>query len=230
MTTGQIIDRTTARLGDDSTAATLHYTRGEILVAINQVYRLMCFLTLCLETTVTFNLTAATAFYKMLNTYADWILPLRLRMVATGAKLPPGRLVNLAALDTTWSVTPGTAERYALLGFDLLCIYKQPATTPQLQIVYARTPTRLALDADVPELQTEYHQSLIDGAIPLLRIKEGAQEWQKTLPSWERYMDAAKKLGDYVRHRNREQGYDYMPCELARFDRSKLMEMANAAN
>ncbi len=220
MTNSEILDRTTVRLGDVVGAANAHYTRGEILVAVNQVYRLMCFLTLTLETTVTFSLTAATPFFKMLDTYADWILPLRIR--SAGVKILPERLVDLAALDSSWSVTAGTPERYAVLGFDLLCLYKQPASDTPAEIVYARTPALLADDANEPETMVEYHQALIDGAIPLLRIKEGAQEWQKTLYLWDRYMDAVKDLADYVRHRNREQGYDFLPVELALFDRSKV--------
>lgn len=225
MTNGEILDRTTARLGDAVGAAAAHYDRTEILVAVNQVYRLLCFLTLCLETTVTFTLTGGESFHKMLETYGDWILPLRVRVA--GAKIFPNRLAEIAALDSSWSTTVGAPERYALLGFDLLCIYKQPATDTSSQIVYARTPIALSADTDVPEIQEEYHQALIDGAIPLLRIKEGAQEWQKTLVSWTRYMQAIQKLGDYVRARNRELGYDHMPFELSRFDQSKVMGVTN---
>lgn len=225
MTLSELITRTTKRLGDDPASTAVHYTRGEIIVALNQVYRLMCFLTLCLETTVTFTWPTNTAFLKMLGQYGDWILPLRIR-IASGAKLLPNRFADLAALDASWSTTAGAKERYALGGFDLIGMYKVTSGSQSLQIVYARTPVPLAADADVPEIQTEYHQSLIDGAIPLLRIKEGASEWQKTLPGWDRYMDAIKKLSEYVRARNIEQGYDHLPFELARFDRSKLAEVA----
>lgn len=222
MTTGTLISRVTTRLGDDISRPTeTYYTRGEVLVAINQVYRMMVFFTLALETTVTYNLSAGAAHYRMLTTYADWILPLRIRL-SSGAKLRPARVTELAALDASWSTTAGTPERYALLGFDLVCIYKRPTATTAVQIVYARTPAPLSADADVPELETKYHDSLIDGAITLLRIKEGAQEWQKTLGGWQRYMDAIAKLADYVRARNRAQGYDHLPVELARFDRSTL--------
>lgn len=222
MTTADLISRTTKRLGDDpTTPANTYYTRGEILVALNQVYRMACFFTLCLETTVTYNFLTATAFYRMLTTYADWILPLRIRLVG-GAKLRPNKVTELAALDASWSTTAGTPERYALLGFDLVCLYKRPAGTTAASIVYARTPTPLAADADVPELPPEYHESLVDGAVTLLRIKEGAQEFAKTLVNWARFMDAIAKLADYVRARNRAQGYDHEPIELARPDRSTL--------
>jgi hypothetical protein len=58
-----------------------------------------------------------------------------------------------------------------------------------------------------------------------MRAKEGGQEWQKTLPLWNRFLDGAQKLGEYVRARNKEQGYDYLPIELAKFDRSRLIEV-----
>ena len=225
MTGKELINDTTARLGDDVSQPThSYYSRGEVLVALNQVYRLLCFLTLCLETTATYQLPGATPFSKMLLTYADWTLPLRIRLTS-GAKLRPARLSEIAALDQNWTNTAGAPERYAILGFDLLCIYKVPAAATSIDIVYARSPQPLTDDtSNSPELQLEYHQSLIHGAIPLLRVKEGAQEWQKTLPLWDRYWDAAMKLAAYVRARNKEKGYDRMPAELARFDRSKLME------
>lgn len=225
MTNTEILDRVTVRLGDTVGAAAAHYNRTEILVAVNQVYRFMCFMTLCLEATVTYTWPAGEAFQKMLATYADWIVPLRIR--SGGLKLLPNRIVELAALDTRWSARSGTPERYALLGFDLVCLYKQPASDTAAQIVYARTPTPLTDGTGEPELVEEYHQSLIDGAVPFLRIKEGAQEWQKTLPSWDRFMESTRKLADYVRARNLELGYDRMPVELMRFDRSKVLEVVN---
>jgi hypothetical protein len=226
MTGLELIDDLLARLGDDITQPQhTYYTRGEVLVALNQVYRLFCFLTLCLETQVTYPLPAATPFSKMLLTYGDWILPLRIRLTG-GAKLRPSRLTDIAALDQGWSTTVGTPERYALLGFDLLCMYKSPAAPTNIDIVYAQVPVPLTDDAsNSPLLPVEYHQSLIQGATPLLRVKEGAQEWKKTLPLWDRYWDAAKELAAQVRARNQEKGYDRYPLELQRFDRSKLLAM-----
>lgn len=226
MTGAELITDTQTRLGDDPTLpAETYYDRGEVLVGLNQVYRLMCFLTLCLETTVTYPLAGATPYSKMLTTYADWILPLRVRLTG-GAKLRPNRAADLAALNASWPATVGTPERYSLQGMDLLLIYKQPAAETDLDIVYARTPVAIADSTVAPELQIQYHQNLIDGATTLLRVKEGAQEWQKTLPNWDRYWSACMKLGGIVRARNKEKGYDRLPVELARFDRSKLMEMA----
>lgn len=226
MTGAELITDTQTRLGDDPTLPNeTYYDRGEVLVALNQVYRLLAYLTLCLETTVTYALPGATPFSKMLQTYSDWILPLRVRLTG-GVKLRPERLSEIAALDGSWSTSVGTPARYALEGFDLLCIHKVPASTTNLDIVYAQVPQPILDNTSSPVLQIQYHQALMDGATTLLRTKEGAQEWQKTLPQWDRYWDACMKLGDQVRARNREKGYDRLPVELARFDRSKtLMEM-----
>lgn len=225
MTLAELQAATLARLGDVPGSAQTHYTPHEATVALNRVYRLMVFLTLCLEANTTFTWTGAAATMEMLSLFADWILPLRLR-IPSGAKIKPNTFAAMAALNEQWSVTAGTPERYALGGFSLIGLYKQPATDTAIAVTYARMPAPLFLATDVPELQPEYHQSLIDGALPVLRIKEGAQEWQKTLPLWDRYLGAAQKLGQYVRARNKERGYDYMPPDLTRFDKSKLLKAA----
>lgn len=224
---GDMIRTTSARLGDDPTPAGSghrHYTFDEIRVALNAVQRLFVFLTLCLETTATFALDTATkpAFYRMMLTYSDWLLPLRVRIVGAG-KLIPSTVAQLAEFDDTWTKTIGTPTRYSLTGFDLLGVYKQPSAATSLSITYARTPVMLQLDADVPEIPERYHNSLIDGAIPILRVKEGAQEWQKTLPLWDRYMENIGEMAEKIRARNREQGYDHEPFDVKLFDRSTLL-------
>lgn len=217
--------RLLTRLGDDPTASQdqQYYTHAEALVWLNAAQRLFCMLSLCLETTATFDLRLdGTAFYHMLNYFGDWILPLRVR-VTGGLKLRPARLADLAALDSQWGLAAGVPIKYALTGFDLMAVYKQPAASTSLDITYARCPAPLILPTDVPEIPPQYHPLLIDGAIPIMRAKEGAQELQKVVALWARYLDGAQKLGDYIRARNREQGYDYLPIELARFDRSRMM-------
>ena len=228
MTAGDLQDRLLERLGDTATGeyvATGYYTSREALNWINAAERLFVLLTLCLETTATLELVAdpQTAFYHMLGQYADWLLPLRVRITG-GAKLEPSRLSDLVALDSVWSASPGVPTRYALLGFDLLAVYQQPLDAMSLAITYARCPTTLVNPGDVPEIPAEYHPVLIDGAIPLCRAKEGGGEFEKVMASWDVFMDAAGKLGEYVRARNQEQGYDRLPAELARVDRSKILE------
>lgn len=200
------------------------YQPNEATNALNSAQRLMVLLTLCLETTAEFDLEAETAFYSMLTVFPDWLLPLRMRLNVAG-KLKPGRLSDFAALDSAWSTTLGQPDRYALLGFDFLAVYKVPYADMEMTVscTYAQCPAVLVNATDVPQVPEEYQPALIDGAIPLLRIKEGAGELEKTMPNWNRFLDACQKLGDYVRARNKEQGYDYLPVELARFDRSKLL-------
>lgn len=214
--------RVLARVGEDPTAAAQNqfYTATEALAALNQAQRLFVLLTLCLERTVGITLSPGVAFYSMLEWFPDWLLPLRLR---SSQKLRPARLSDLASLDATWSVSAGAPVKYALLGFDLLASYQQPTAGVGLTVTYARCPVALVNASDVPEIPPEYHACLIDGAIPLMRAKEGGQEWQKTLTLWDRFLDGAQKLAEYVRARNKEQGYDYIPFELSKFDRSRLI-------
>jgi hypothetical protein len=208
-----------------------HYTYDEVRVALNSVERLFVLLTLCLETTASFALdpVGVPAFYRLLNTFSDWLLPLRIRIVG-GAKLKVSNIAELAALDSKWTASAGTPTRYSMTGFDLLGVYQQPTVATSLSITYARCPVLMQLDADVPEIPDRYHNNLIDGAIPLLRAKEGASEWQKVLPLWDRYLDAATELSEKVRARNREQGYDHSPFELKLFDRSTLLKETAARN
>lgn len=216
--------RTLLRLGEDPNAAAgnQYYTGTEVLAALNSAQRLMALLTLCLETNGTLSLTANTAFYSLLSVFPDLLLPLRIRM-SSGVKLKPSRLSDFAALDASWSTTTGTPDRYALLGFDFLAVYMVPNGLLTSTVTYARCPDAMALPGDVPEVPAEFHPALIDGAIPLLRVKEGGQELQKVMSMFDRFLDACQKLADYVRARNKEQGYDYMPVEIQRFDRSKLL-------
>lgn len=220
------------RLGDTATGEYVqvgYYSAQEATNWLNVAQRLFVLLTFCLENTVTLPLSAATAFYRMLPLYPDWLAPLRV-YISGGARIQPAKLGEIAALDTAWSDSPGTPARYGCAGFDLFYVYQQPAATgTSLAITYAQCPNTLFQPTDVPAIPVEYHPVLIEGAIPLCKAKEGGSEWQKTLKNWDRFLDGAQKLGDYVRARNKERGYDRAPVELARFDRSKLlMEVANA--
>lgn len=223
MTTANMVNVTMERLGDDPAADTMFYTYGEVLAALNAIQRLFVLLTLCLERTATFALaTDGTSSYELMNTFADWLVPLRIRVVG-GAKVRPSTLADLAALDNSWRVSSGVPSRYAVTGFGLLSIYKQPTVATSLDITFARCPALMTATVD-PEIPEQYHPNLIDGAIPFLRIKEGAQEWQKTLDLWTRFIDAAKDLAGQVKSRNIELGYDVLPSEVARFDMSPYLK------
>ena len=232
MIASDLQNRLLERLGDTATGEyvqTGYYTPGEALAWLNAAQRLFVLLTLCLETTGSLPLSADTAFYRLLPTFTDWIVPLRVR-ISGGAKLKPSTLGQLASLDASWSDSAGTPDRYVVAGFDLFAIYQQPASSgTTLSLTYARCPDPLVNPSDVPEIPVEYHPALIEGAIPLCRAKEGGAEFQKVMANWNLFLDAATRMGDYVRARNKERGYDRLPVELGRFDRSKmLMETAHA--
>lgn len=210
------------RLGDDISAPVQHYTVSEAKGWLNAAQRLFVLYTLCLETTITFTWTGGIVTRRMMLTYADWLVPLRVR--TTGAKLKSSRLSDLAALDSAWTASVGTPTRYVHSGFDLLGLYKHPSSDTPVSVTYARGPALLSLDADVPEIPVRFHPALIDAAIPLSRVKEGANEWSKTLPLWDRFMEANQEQAGIVRARSRELGYDAMPPELQRFDMSRLQK------
>lgn len=217
------------RLGDDiaADANAQHYTVREAQNWLNAAQRLFVLMTLCLETTVTLTIAGNSAVTRrMLTVYADWLVPLRVR-ISGSAKLKPSRLADLAALDNSWTDHPGSLTRYCHSGFDLLSLYKQPTADTDLSITYARGPSRMALDADTPEIPVRFHPALVDAAIPLAKVKEGGSEWQQNLPQWTRFMDAVEEQAGIVRARSRELGYDAMPPELERFDMSRLMKKAS---
>lgn len=203
----------------------VYYPTAEIIAALNEANRLFVLLTLGLETTVTWSVPQATTSFHMLQTYADWLVPLRIQN-ATGQKIRPMRLDDLAALDSNWPNSPGTPYRYSHVGVDVLSIYHQPATIgTNLTVTYARAPVDLVLDADVPEIPATYHPDLVDYAINRMRMPEGGQEFAKTLPLLDNFLKGAAKYADFVRSRNRGSQYDKDPFELESFDRSKLLKL-----
>jgi hypothetical protein len=219
------------RLGDDPTLddTANHYPLGVVLFAINVAQRLFVLNTLCLETTAAFTLAGdGRPTYKILAQYADYVLPLRVA-VSGGGKVKPSSIAELAALTRTWASTSGTPIRYAVTGFDLLSIFRQPTSTTALDFTYARGPARITAAADVPEIPASYHSNLADAAIVLCRLIEGAQELQEVLPLWQRYKDSIAQCADQVRARNQAQGYDHAPSEIKRYDLTNMVRIMKAA-
>lgn len=207
------------RLGEES-GVSGYYEASDANDALNRAQRLFVLMTLCLEGSGTITTAAATAWYTVRTQITDWMLPLTVEY--DGAKVRPARLSELDALSTTWQATAGDVERYALLGVDLLGIYKQPAAPDTLSVTYAKVPVRMDTDSDVPEIPTERHELLVDAAIALLRMREGGQEFEKVRPLFERFLSGAKETARYVRQRSLDLKYDNLPAELDRFDMSHL--------
>jgi hypothetical protein len=208
------------------------YPTLEIIAALNEAQRLFCLLTLGLEKTTSWPGAGATTFFHMLTTnsglFFDWIVPLRVA-TTTGAKVRPSGLEELTALDSQWVASPGSPSRYVHVGADLLGLYQQPAGGATLKVTYARAPLVLAGDTDVPEIPAEYHPELVKFGIYRCRQSEGGEEFAKTLPMLNEYLDAAQKYADYVRERNNGSRYDNQPFELSSFDRSQLMNLKRQA-
>ena len=221
MTVTQIQTRILQRLDEDSTSPA-YYSPAEVLSKINEGQQLFALLTLCLEKSGTFTLTAATTFHHLLGTLKDFIVPLKIRVTSGGARVTANTLAELDALDASWQKTTGTPTRYNVTGIDLLALNKQPSGTPTLTITYAHAPATLTAAANTPAIPPEYHMALVDYGIHALRVKEGGAEFIESLKYFDRFLDDAQKCGDFVRSRMRAQGYDNLPFELRAFDRSRL--------
>jgi hypothetical protein len=219
--------RTIERLGEAATP--VYHDLPSIKEALNKAQRLFCLLTLCLEKTATYNLSANTAFYLPSASITDFLVPLRVRM-STGSRLYPATIHELNNFDSNWRVTTGTPNKYVTQGFDLLALAPVPAAGGSaLSITYAATPAVLAANGDTPEIPEEIQDCLIDYALYLLRLKEGGQELQKTLPRLNDFLNTAQLYGEFVRARSKAQLYDKEPPDLSTFDRSRLMKLILAS-
>lgn len=217
MTANEIIARVLART-DDSSA--ISASTGEVLAAINEGQELAAALTLCLETSTTWTLSASNTFGTLRGTFPDFLCPLRVSI--SGTRIRPATLADLDALDDSWQSTAGTPTRYVVIGFNFYAVTPQPVDDTSADFIYARTPAPMVGD-DFPELPEEYHQSLVNYGKYKVRIKEGAQGLQRAVGDLNRFLDDMTRLGDYTRARSRAARYDVLPFELALFDRSRLM-------
>lgn len=223
MTLLELQTRTLQRL-DEDTSGGGYFTGAEVKAALNEAQRLFALLTLCLETTGTQALDAATPTYHMLTVFPDWFLPLRVRVHGTGGlKLAPSTLADFDALNPAWQNEAGTPERYSHLGFDFVALHKRPTLAgTSLDWTYVKTPIRLVSESASPEIPDENHLDLIDYAIPTLRAKEGGAAFLSSLHYFDRYLESVKKKADFVRDRNQAQHYDRVPLELTPFRRRQI--------
>jgi hypothetical protein len=218
-----MVTRVSERLNEGATGP-VFYPKGEIVAGLNEAQRFFVLLTLGLEQTAPWSVTAATTWFHMLTVFADWLVPLRMAD-STGAKIRPARIEDLTALDAGWVSSAGAPARYAALGADLVGIYKQPAAGATLTVTYARAPAALVSDADVPEIPANYHPRLVDYAIYRPRQVEGGLEFAKSLVYLGSFLDGAKRYAAYMRARNLGSRYDKVPFELEKFDLSRVLKL-----
>ena len=212
MTLADLRARTLNRLNEDATTP-IYWTAPEITNALNEGQRLYALITLCLEAIVTFPLTSGTAFYHTLATYSDWLLPLRVQSAA-GKRVLPASLDELDALDDAWTSQRIAPTHYGCRGWDLL--YVRGSGGP-LTVTYARAPLTMALDADAAEIQDAYQPCLIEYAIGRVRAKQGGDEYQKSVPYFKRFLDAAKAGATDSLERSIAGGHDRKPFELSHY-------------
>lgn len=232
MTTLQISNLIVTQI-DDNPAAPVsvappvsgpNVTPPEVLAAINEGQQLAALLTLCLEITASYPLTTA-CWCLPRPTLTDLIVPLRFTLA--GVRLRPSTLANLEAQNSAWQATPGTPERYAMLGVNLLAVTPQLTAGATAQMTYAQSPAALVNDADVPAIAETYHHSLVDYGVYKVRLKEGAQGLARGLKRFELFLDDMTKLGDYVRARAVAARYDVTPYEMTLAQRTRLVEVAS---
>lgn len=225
MTVAQIQDRILSRLAEvdeNRNVDARFYSPSEVLAKINEGQQLFALLTLCLEKTSSYTLAANTTFSHLLSSLTDFVLPLKVRINSSGARLTPNTLTELDAVDTSWQKSSGTPERYNLTGLDLFAVYKQPTSGTALDITHAYAPARMDSTDDTPEIPAEYHMALADYGFHALRVKEGGEEFIRSLDYLDRFLDDADQCSRFVRERMVAQGYDHLPFEVRAFDRSRL--------
>lgn len=234
MNVGTLKTRISQRL-DDSDPGTF-YSPGDILEAINKAQRLFVVISLCLEKTGDLTITAVQPFYTPRTTLTDWLVPLKVttkdpQQIAINRRVKPATLHELDALDASWITRTHTTleypKRYCSMGFDFFAITPTPSTgnTKTITITYAHEPAALTADANTPAIPAIYHPTLIDGAIWLLRLREGGQELANAMDNFQRFIADALKMRNYTRARCQAQQYDLVPKEIALNDLSRMFRV-----
>ena len=222
MTTTEIAAKIITRIDDgagDQVASPGSTSAAEVLDAINEGEQLFCFLSLCLESTVSYAIAGATPFAPVRSAIPDFLAPLR--VMVNGTRLRPSTLADLDADNPAWQATAGPPGRYDIEGFNLLVVTPQPAHSVIATVTYARSAAIL-LDGDTPEIPDQYQPLLVDFGVYWIRKKEGGQSLARGVTYFNRFLDGAQEHGDYVRAKSRAARYDTLPFELALFDRSLL--------
>lgn len=184
--------------------------------ALSEAQRLFVLLSLCLEKTEPFALTAGQLAYNVLGTLGDLIVPRRIYN-SLGAQLRPVTIAQLEAMDSGWQNTPGTPTRYVWRGLDWLAVYPQPVSADSLTIVYACSPAPLTEGAVVPQIRPASQYAMVNFAAWALRQPEGGQEFTKFGGLLPEFLAEAAKVAALVAARNQDAGLETAgPFELER--------------
>lgn len=211
MTLGEIQAKVLARVGAPDA---VFWTAAEATEAINAAQRVFTFFTWCLESRGTLALSGDQTEARLLGTFPSLIAVTRVENVDK-ERLFPSSVGGFAAASDRWRGERATYPGfYAVHGFDYAMFFPAPSAATSLTVTYARGPAALASAGDVPEIPEEYHAALVDGAEPLLRMKEGGQEFAKAKDSWKKFLTAASECSARVRERNQRAGYDRGPAEV----------------
>src|SRR5271168_725460 len=187
------------RLDDDNG---VYYTATETKNALNKAQRLFCFLTLCYEKTVTFDLTNSVYYYPISGQISDFLCALRVYFNNT--RLIPSKLHSFDAHSDFWRTTVGAPTHYAQHGFDALFTNRFLSTgSNSLVWTYAAEPPALSLSTDTPVIPDEQQIHLLDFAYAYLRLKEGGQEMAEGMTYMQRFGMACAKYNAYTLARSK---------------------------
>ena len=195
---------------------------ARVLAKLNQAQRLFAFFTFAIERRVTWTVPAATPYVDVLETYPDFIAPLRLTL--NGARIATGSIAQLNALDETWEVRPGTIKRYGVRGCGLVYVSPQPEEPTPVEMLYAAMPAPLVNDGNVPEIPAGYHAVLHDYAAAALRTAEGGEQLARMAQGLQSFLASAFDFSSKMRARSLSLRYDFVPPELERVDLSRVLK------
>lgn len=135
------------------------------------------------------------------------------------------QLRDLDARSRTWQLARDPRVlHYGMAGADLAFFHPVPAAAGTVvAYTYAALPRDVAWDWEVPEIPAANHQDLMDFGVYVLPINAGGSEFAQGLHLLNDFLDSAAKCAEYVRARSKSLGYDTLPFELAKFDRSRLI-------
>ena len=207
------------RCDEDQNQSNRWYTDAVLNAAINDGLTVYASLTLCVESTFSFNTTQGLPWYDLQQIQPGFLVPLRV-WTADG-QLQKRSLVGFASKQNAWRNWNNPAESYCLIGANLMGLYPPPDGVNTINCTAAVLPTTLSFDAASPNIPTDDHQALVEFAIWFVRIaREGFWE-QKAIA---RFFDIVSRRITLVRERAKAERFLFMPPELSKDKMKQLLE------
>lgn len=226
ISSADLIARVYERLGEDAVPTVIgyqgtYYTLTEVTHALTLAQRLFAWLTLSLEHRASFVVSGGQTFPSIRTQIPDFWAPLKVSL-QSGPRLLPITLDDLDKYDDDWQAASGTPRYYCMMGFNFMAVYPTPAAPVSLHVTYAAEPQPITPYGGTVEIPTDADPLLVDGALFILRLKEGGAELQSVLQNLDRFVKGAQRYRQYIESRSKGQLYDATPKELSLFDLSRF--------